>query len=80
MAVSTLFKHSEDKIIRQAYQRRQDEIFFNTMYIRRAEEAERLIEQEKHRAEQAENKFIQAEAENEKLRKELAKFKAQAGQ
>jgi len=47
MAVSALARQSEDKIIRQAYQRRKDEIFFfnknmaeKDEYKRRAEEAE----------------------------------------
>ena len=56
MAVSTLAKQGEDKIIRQADQHRQDEIYFNSMYIIRTE---------------------QSEAENEKLRQELAKLKSQ---
>jgi hypothetical protein len=54
MAVTALARQSEDKILRQAYQRRKDEIYFynkeRTEYIQRAE---------------------QAEAENEKLRKEI---------
>jgi len=72
MAVSTLARQGEDKIIRQAYQRRQDEIFFNNMNIIRAEDAERRAEQA-----EAEIKRLQSvDSENEKLRQELAMLKA----
>ena len=62
MAVTSLAQQSEDKIIRQAYQRRKDEIYFNNMNIARAEQAERRAEQ--------------AEAENEKLRQQIAAMQA----
>jgi len=62
MAITALARQSEDKIIRQAYQRRQDEIYFNNMYIARAEEAERRAEQ--------------AEAEIEKLRQQIVAMQA----
>ena len=84
MAVSTLARQGEDKVIRQAYERRQDDIFYNTMHIIRADKAEReikqarvQIEQEKRKKEEAERRAKQAEAENEKLRQELAKLKKQ---
>jgi hypothetical protein len=48
MAVTALARQSEDKILRQAYQRRKDEIYFynkeRTEYIQRAELAEAEIE------------------------------------
>ena len=66
MAVSALARQSEDKIIRQAYQRRQDEIYFNNK--ERADYA-RMLEQERSRAEQA-------EGEIEKLRQQIAEFQA----
>ena len=62
MAVTALARQSEDKIIRQAYQRRKDEIYF---YNKSIEDYKRTAEQERHRAEQA-------EAENEKLRQQIA--------
>jgi len=62
MAVTALQRQSEDKIIRQAYQRRKDEIYF---YNKSIEDYKRTAEQERHRAEQA-------EAENEKLRQQIA--------
>ena len=44
MAVSAIARQSEDKIMRQAYQRRKDEIFFHNVELeqatRRAETAE----------------------------------------
>ena len=49
MAVSAIARQSEDKIMRQAYQRRRDEIFFHNAelasHLQRAEKAE--IENEK---------------------------------
>jgi len=63
MAVSTLARQSEDKLIRQAYLRRQDEIyFFNKSiadYEHRIEQEQRRAEQEQHRAEQAEAKIAE---------------------
>jgi len=58
MAVSTLARQSEDKYARQAYQRRQDEIYFRDMERRRAAQME--LENEKLRK------------ENEELRAQLA--------
>jgi len=49
MAVSTLARQSEDKYTRQAYQRRQDEIYFRDMERRRAAQME--LENEKLRKE-----------------------------
>ena len=60
MAVSTLVRLSEDKIIRHAYQRRQDDIM---LAAKRAYE----LEQEKRRADRA-------EAENEQLKRQLAEL------
>jgi hypothetical protein len=45
MAVTTLVRQSEDKIVRQAYQRRKDEIHFNNMNAYRAEQAEAALVQ-----------------------------------
>jgi len=59
MAVSALARQSEDKIIRQAYQRRKDEIYFNNMNVQRVEQL------------QAENE--QLRKENEQLQALLTK-------
>jgi len=72
-AVSALARQSEDKYVRQAYQRRQDEIYFYNKQIQeyqhREEAAELRIEQEQRRAEQA-------EAEIKKLRQQIAAMQA----
>jgi len=68
-AVSAIARQSEDKIMRQAYQRRKDEIYFYN--LERAE-----LEQTKHKLEQADRRAEEAEAENEKLRKRLAELEA----
>jgi uncharacterized protein YceH (UPF0502 family) len=76
MAVTALQKQSEDKIIRQAYQRRKDEIYFHKKEIAdnvfRAEQAIRRSEQDRRIA-----NSLQTEVE--KLRQELAELRAQLG-
>ncbi|MCL2225783.1 MAG: hypothetical protein FWB96_12520 [Defluviitaleaceae bacterium] len=52
MAVTALQRQSEDKIIRQAYQRRKDEIYFYNK--ERAEDRQKLEQAETTIAEQAE--------------------------
>jgi len=74
MAVSALAKQGEDKIIRQAYQRRKDEIYF---YNKEREADRRRAEQAEFRAEQAELRAEQAETEIEKIRKENEKLLVQ---
>ena len=78
MAVSAIAKQSEDKIMRQAYQRRKDELFFHNVELaqatRRAEQADRRAEQADRRAEQSDRRAEQAEAEIEILRKQLAEY------
>jgi len=64
MAVTALQRQSEDKIARQAYQRRQDEIYF---YNKELADNARMLEQERSKAEQL-------QAENEQLRKQLAEM------
>jgi len=68
VATTALQRQSEDKIIRQAYQRRKDEIYFYNKERaddrRRTEQAELIASQERCRAEQA-------EVEIEKLRAQL---------
>jgi len=67
MAVSVLARQSEDKIARQAYQRRKDEIYFYNM---EKLEFQSKLEQERKRAEKERKRAEQAEAEIAKLRKE----------
>jgi len=69
MAVSAIARQSEDKIMRQAYQRRKDEIYFYNM-----ERAE--LEETKHKLEQSEQEKEQIAAENERLRKENEELRA----
>jgi CCR4-NOT transcriptional regulation complex NOT5 subunit len=57
VALSAIARQSEDKIIRQAYQRRKDEIFFHNM----------ALEEKKRKLEQAEAQI----AEQPKIRAEL---------
>jgi len=61
MAVSTLVRLSEDKITRQAYQKRQDEIM---LFNKRTEDYELM----KQRAEQAESEIEELRKEIEELR------------
>ena len=51
MAVSAIARQSEDKIMRQAYQRRKDEIYFNN--LERAEDKQKIEQAEAKIAEQA---------------------------
>ena len=60
MAVTALARQSEDKIIRQAYQRRQDEIYFQNKAMFERDEYKRKAEQ--------------LQSENEQLRRQLAEF------
>jgi len=76
MAVSALVRLSEDKIARQEYLRRQDDIMLYNKRARNYELMKQSAEQEKNRAEQAENRAEQAEAEIETLRKRLAELEA----
>ena len=64
MAVSALVRLSEDKVTRQAYQKRRDEIM---LFNKRVKDYEQM----KQRAEQA-------EAENENLRSRLAELEEQS--
>lgn len=76
MAVSALVRQSEDKIIRQAYQRRKDEIFYYNKNMAEREEFKRRAEHEQRRAEQEQRRAEQAESQNEKLLQEIKKLKA----
>ena len=87
MAVSAIARQSEDKIMRQAYQRRKDEIYFNNLERAedrrkleqaeyKAEQEQRRAEQEQRRAEQEQRRAEQAEAENEQLRQQIIALQA----
>ena len=83
MAVATLARQWDDKIKRQAYQRRQDEIYFFNKALYEGEKFRQKAEQEQRRAEQAEQRIEQeqrraeqAEAESKKLRQELEKLQS----
>ena len=73
MAVATLVQQGEDKYTRQMYARRRDDIQHYTVAMMRAE-------QDRQRAERAEQEIKQLAAENETLRKKLAEFETQAKQ
>ena len=60
MAVTALQRQSENKIIRQAYARRKDEIYFQNMHIERAKQAEQRAGQA-----EAENKNLQSVVEEQ---------------
>ena len=65
MAISALARQSEDKIARQAYQRRKDEIFYYNRQQRDLEET------------RAENERLRGvDSENERLRREIAELRA----
>ena len=70
MAVSAIERQSEDKYARQAYLRRQDEIYFHNLEL---QETRKMLEEYKLIAQRAE----QAETEIEELRKKLAKYETQ---
>ncbi|MCL2386172.1 MAG: Rpn family recombination-promoting nuclease/putative transposase [Defluviitaleaceae bacterium] len=70
MAVSALSRQSEDKYARQAYQRRQDELYFHNKARAEYEQAKHEIEQVKHEAEQAKHEAEQAKHEAEQAKHE----------
>jgi len=53
MAMTALQRQSEDKIVRQAYQKRQDEIYFYNLALQRAEQESQRAKQESQRADKA---------------------------
>ena len=69
MAVTALQRQSEDKIIRQAYQRRQDEIYFNNKALHERDVYKQQAEQERQRADGL-------QAEIEQLRQQLVASQA----
>jgi len=80
MAISALQRQSEDKLIRQAYQRRKDEIYFYNKEREddriKFEQLQAENEQAEQRAEQEQRRAEQAEAEIERLRKEIKELRS----
>ena len=83
MAVSALERLNEDKYYRQAYARRQDEIYYHNKALaekeqaeRRTEQAELEIEQMKREKEQMRHEKEQMKTEIGKLRQEVAMLQA----
>lgn len=74
MAVTALVRQSDDKIIRQAYQRRKDEIYYHNMHVHRAEEYRKLAAQEQRRAELAESLLADQAAMIAELQKKLSAY------
>ena len=73
MAVSAIARQSEDKIMRQAYQRRKDEIFFHNVELEQATRRAITAEAENERFAAENERFA---AENETLRERLAELEA----
>jgi len=73
MAVTALQRQSEDKIIRQAYQRRKDEIYF---YNKERADDQRKMEQLQTENAQQKRRADELQSENEQLRQQLAIFQA----
>jgi predicted transposase/invertase (TIGR01784 family) len=75
MAVTALARQSKDKIARQAYQRRKDELFYYNKNMRERDEYKLMAEQEHRRAEQAESALAEKDAIIAELRSQLDKNK-----
>jgi len=73
MAMTALQRQSEDKIIRQAYQRRKDNIYF---YNKERADDRRIMEQLQVENEQERHRANQAEREIEKLRQQIILLEA----
>ena len=85
MAVSTLERQGKDKITRQAYQRRQDEVYYfiknmseRDEFRQRAEVAEAEFKKEKQRAENEKQRAEKAEASIEKEQQRAEKEQQRA--
>ena len=80
MAVSTLARYGDDKIERQAYQRRKDEIYFYNKEKYQYEQEKYQYEQEKYQYEQEkyqyERKLEEKETEIEELKRQLAELRS----
>ena len=71
VAVSTLARLGENKHVRQAYQRRQDELYYYNKNMSERDEYKRMAEQEQRRAEIAENALKEKDAIIAQLRARL---------
>ena len=79
MAVSALVRQSEDKITRQAYQRRKDEIFYHNKNMSEKDEYKRRAEQEQLRAEIAESALDEKNTTIADQAKLIAELRSQLG-
>lgn len=77
MAVDTLVRQGEDKITRQAYQRRKDEIYF---YNKEKYEYESKLEQEQRRAEIAESALEERDAALAEQAELIAELRSRLGE
>jgi len=77
MAVLAIARQSEDKIMRQAYQRRKDELFFHNLEV---EQLKCQVEQSDRRAEQSNRRAEQAEKASEEKDVIIAQLKARLGE
>ena len=77
MAVLAIARQSEDKIMRQAYQRRKDELFFHNLEV---EQLKCQVEQSDRRAEQSNRRAEQAEKASEEKDAIIAQLKARLGE
>jgi len=80
MAVTTLARQGEDKIIRQAYLRRQDDIYFHNKNMAEKEEYRRRAEQEQRRAEVAESALVEKDAVLADQAKLIAELRSRLGE
>ena len=83
MAIAALDRLSEDKIARQMYQRRMDELLVYNNTVKKAEMAEAAqlqAEAERQRAEAAEVALADKETEIKQLRSQLAELQTKLNQ
>ena len=76
MAVTALQRQSEDKIMRQAYQRRKDEIYFYNVNTKKLEQATAELQQTEAELQQTEAELQQTEAELQQTEAELQQTEA----
>jgi len=70
MVVTTLARQSEDKIIRQAYQRRKDEIYFHN---KEKQDYQIQLDQAHNKIKMAEMELAERDAIIEELRSQLGR-------
>ena len=80
MAVEALVKLSKDKIKRQAYQRRLDELHSYNLMLRRSEENQRRAEEDRRRAEEAERQSAEDRRRAEEADRQAAEAERQSAE